>query len=177
MAGMCTLPLRRDLDIKAVLFFMMLIFLTGCSDKVQVLQPIDVSLSGQTAAAAFTVREKGGYRVALLFIWSRDAREHELQRKLWGGGMSNSAGVAVPIRLIIHKDGKLYIDQAIVTWGVDGGQAFEYEGVLKSSQVRDVKHMSLSPGDYSIEVVTQDKITALEGQESYVEFSYYNPKI
>ncbi|RMR71730.1 hypothetical protein ALP82_200225 [Pseudomonas savastanoi pv. fraxini] len=64
-----------------------------------------------------------------------------------------------------------------MTEGVDSGQAFEYEGDYKSAQVRDIKHLALLPGEYTVEVLTLERVDAFSGIESYIEFSYYNPKI
>ncbi|GFM87061.1 hypothetical protein PSCICO_24600 [Pseudomonas cichorii] len=151
------------------------VFLTGCSEKVWIVKPIDVSLSNQSAVAKFRVSENGGYRVALFFVWGKSKAEMDRQKILWGRG--DKRGTPIPIRLRILKDGKPFFDEVLVTSGISAGQDFEYEGVYKSTQVRDIKNFALAPGDYSFEVLTVEGVKVFEGTEGYVGFSYYDPKI
>lgn len=163
--------------VKIILVVFVCIFFAGCSNKILIVKPIDVSRAGQSANAQFTVDQTGGYRIALLFVWSKNISEREAQGKLWGGGLYREAGVPIPIGLRVLKNGKLFFEEQITTEGVNSGQAFEYEGDHKSTQVRDIKYLTLAPGEYSVEILTLDEIEALKGTESYVEFSYYDPKI
>ncbi|CAD5201458.1 DUF5625 family protein [Pseudomonas sp. FEN] len=168
---------RALLMVKRIFIVFVYVLLMGCSHKVLIVRPIDVSLSGHSAVARFSVEENGNYRFALLFVWSKSITENEARRKLWGGGVYNEKGVPIPIRLRILKDDVLFFDEHILTSGINSGQAFEYEGDYKSTQVRDIKYLELSPGEYSVEAITLEEIEAFRGTESYVEFSYYNPKI
>ncbi|NUT80129.1 DUF5625 family protein [Pseudomonas brassicacearum] len=163
--------------IRKILVVSVCVFFAGCSNKVLIVKPIDVSRAGQIANAQFTVDQAGGYRVALLFVWSKNISEREAQGKLWGGGLYREVGVPIPIGLRVLRNGKLFFEERIMTEGVNSGQAFEYEGDHKSAQVRDIKYLTLAPGEYSFEIVTLNEIEALKGTESYVEFSYYDPKI
>ncbi|MBX8556229.1 hypothetical protein K5D43_17305 [Pseudomonas cichorii] len=152
-------------------------FLVGCSSPVLIVKPVNLSLANQKVSAQFRVAERGGYRVALLFVWSEKASDIDHQKAVWGGGLYNEGGVPIPVHLRVLKDGQLFFDEVLVTTGIDSGQAFEYEGKYKSTQVRDIKHFAFLPGDYTVEVSTVDKIDAFSGTEGYVEFSYYSPKI
>ncbi|WP_342030477.1 DUF5625 family protein [Pseudomonas syringae] len=159
-------------------FTLLLCFLfAGCSEKVLIVKPIDVSLPSKSAVAQFRVGERGGYRIALLFVWSKNKSEAARQGKVWGGDMHNGKGVAIPVHLRILKNGSVFFDEVVITEGVNSGQAFEYEGDYKSTQVRDIKHFAFLPGEYTVEVLTLERIDAFSGIESYVEFSYYNRKI
>ncbi|KAA3532670.1 MULTISPECIES: DUF5625 family protein [Pseudomonas] len=163
--------------LKSFFTLLLCVFFGGCSGKVLIVKPIDVSLPSQSAAAHFSVSERGGYRIALLFVWSKSKSEADRQGKIWGGDMAGDKGIPISVHLRVLKDRAIFFDEIVMTEGVDSGQAFEYEGDYKSAQVRDIKHLALLPGEYTVEVLTLERVDAFSGIESYIEFSYYNPKI
>ncbi len=161
--------------LKGFLVLFLCVFLMGCSEKVSIIKPIDVSLPNQSATAQFKVSERGGYRVALLFVWGKSKAEMDRQKVLWGRG--EKKGTPIPVRLRVLKDGKSFFDEVLLTNGISEGKAFEYEGSSKSAQVRDIKNFALPPGEYSFEVQTIEAVGEFEGTEGYVGFSYYDPKV
>ncbi|GFM87060.1 hypothetical protein PSCICO_24590 [Pseudomonas cichorii] len=163
--------------LKSFLVLLLCGFLTGCSEKVWIIKPFDVSLPNQYSAAKFRVSESGGYRVALLFVWGESELDVVRQRKLWGRFGLEEKGTLVPVRLRVTKNNELFFDEVLLAGGVDSGHAFEYGGVHKSALAREVKSFALSPGNYSFEIFTMDGVEAFRGDESYVIFSYYGPKV
>ncbi len=93
---------------------------------------------------------------------------------LWG--TLNKPGVVVPLRLKVYKDEQLFLEEIILTGGVYWWKRFNYEGMNKSSAVRLIKILELPPGLYSVDVSTIERVDEFREMESYVVFSYYNPK-
>lgn len=160
--------------LKALLIFIC-ILLTACTEKLWIIKSLNVALPNQTAMANFVVEERGGYRFALAFVWGSDISEREKQRELWGGG--DKEGVPIPIHLRLVKDGEVFFDEIIVTRGANTCQSFHYKGELKATAMRDIKHFGLSPGNYFAEIKTLESREEFKNIETYIEFSYYNPKI
>ncbi|ETK19098.1 hypothetical protein H097_09577 [Pseudomonas sp. FH4] len=101
----------------------------------------------------------------------------DAQSKLWGVWGENNGGTPIPIHLRIMKDDKIFFNELILTRGTNSTFSFDYDGARKSVQLRDIKHLTLPPGRYLVEVSTTEATEAFSETETYVKFSYYNPKI
>lgn len=151
--------------------------LLGCSSPISITKPINISTPDQTVSAEFEVKELGGYRFALLFAWGDDKSKMDAQSKLWGVWGENNGGTPIPIHLRITRDDKIFFNELILTRGTNSTFSFDYDGARKSVQLRDIKHITLPPGRYLVEVSTTETTEAFSKTETYVKFSYYNPKI
>ncbi|MFJ2456721.1 DUF5625 family protein [Pseudomonas protegens] len=154
-------------------------FLSACSAPIVIVKPLDVSQANQRASANFIVTERGGYRVAFLFVRVKDGEDKSLQKMLeeemvWGD--PNNDGVPIKVHLRVFKNKKLFFDDYLVTSGLEWGQHFYYEGVGMFAAVRPVEIFDLSPGSYQMEIETLDDLDRFQGTKSFVEFSYYSPK-
>ncbi len=156
------------------LIFFSCIWLAACSAPVWVVKPIDISQAEQRVTADFVVSKSADYRFALLFVQGNTLAEMNSLEKIWG--TSHKEGVAIPVHLRVLKDGTPVFDGNIVTTGINWGQTFDYQGRRINTAVRLIKTLELSPGKYSVEVGTLGEVQAFRSIESYVEFSYYNPK-
>ncbi|WP_123573124.1 DUF5625 family protein [Pseudomonas chlororaphis] len=156
------------------LIFFSCIWLAACSAPVWVVKPIDISQAEQRVTADFVVSKSADYRFALLFIQGNTLAEIISREEIWG--TSHKEGVAIPVHLRVLKDGTPVFDEDIATTGIYWGQTFDYQGQRINTTVRLIKTLELSPGRYSVEVGTLGEVQAFRSIESYVEFSYYNPK-
>ncbi|WP_338805939.1 DUF5625 family protein [Pseudomonas chlororaphis] len=148
--------------------------LAACSAPVWVVKPIDISQAEQRVTADFVVSKSADYRFALLFVQGSTLAEMNSREEIWG--TSHKEGVAIPVHLRVLKDGTPVFDGNIVTTGINWGQTFDYQGRRINTAVRLIKTLELSPGKYSVEVGTLGEVQEFRSIESYVEFSYYNPK-
>ncbi|WP_118986539.1 DUF5625 family protein [Photorhabdus sp. CRCIA-P01] len=161
-----------------IIVFMSCTLLMACSKHIETIRkPIDVSHSGQSVEVNFELskRKAGDYQFALLFSTGRSHDERERLRKLFGN--IDHDGVAIPVSLRLVKDGKVFLDEKINAVGLDGWKSFYYEMRLVNTAVREIKTFSLPPGRYSAVITTLEDVPAFNGIESFVEFTYYNPKI
>ncbi|MDH4609348.1 DUF5625 family protein [Pseudomonas sp. BN102] len=169
----------------ALLTYSML--LAGCSEKLWLIKPFDVSKSSQVVMANFLIKKEGDYQFSLLFVWKDSLREMEEQEEIFGSGgvpiemgesnFEGNKGVPIPLDLRLVKDGTLLLEERVDTSGVAYYQSFEYEGSSKSAAGRLIKNISLEPGNYFVEVRTVIDIKEFAGGESYIKFAYYKPKI
>ncbi|WP_191488075.1 DUF5625 family protein [Pseudomonas sp. FEN] len=159
---------------KRVCILFLCTLLVACSEKLWVVKPIDVSVPHQKVSAQFKVREYGGYKFSLMFVWGDSMSERDKQRELWEG---QGTGVLIPIHLRILKGRNVFFDETVVTTGIHEFQSFDYEGQTKSVAVRIIKGFGLEPGSYSVEVETLEPVDVLKSAETYVGFSYVNQKI
>lgn len=148
--------------------------LAACSAPITIVKPLNVSRANQSASAQFVVKKSGDYRFALLFVKRHGLAEILKQIDVWGD--PNNEGVAIPLNLRVVKNGKIFFDEGLVTTGVQWGQGFDYEGRRLNTAVRLIKTLELLPGSYSVEVSALEGVEAFQQVESFVEFSYYNPK-
>nr|WP_323864507.1 DUF5625 family protein [Xenorhabdus sp. Flor] len=56
-------------------------------------------------------------------------------------------------------------------------RSFYYEEKYVNTTAREIRTFSLSPGRYSAVITTLEDVLAFNGIESFVEFTYFNPKI
>lgn len=173
----CTVFSRALAMCRGLSIFYLFLALLGCSSPISITKPINVSTPDQTVRAEFVVKERGDYRFALLFAWGDDNSKMDAQSKLWGVWGENDGGTPIPIRLSVMKDNQIFFNELIITRGTNSTFAFDYEGARKSVQLRDIKHLTLPPGKYIVDVSTTETIEAFSKTETYVKFSYYNPKI
>ncbi|TNH41629.1 DUF5625 family protein [Photorhabdus luminescens] len=152
--------------------------LMACSKYIDTIyKPIDVSHSGKSVEINFELskRKAGNYQFALLFANGDGFVEMQRRDKLFGN--IDKDGVAVPVSLRLVKDGKVFFDKEINTVGSEGIQSFYYNERRANTTVRDIKTLVLPPGRYSAVITTLEDVPAFNGIESFVEFTYYNPKI
>ncbi|MCA6221561.1 DUF5625 family protein [Photorhabdus antumapuensis] len=161
-----------------IIIFMSCTLLMACSKYIDTIyKPIDVSHSGQSVEINFELskREAGDYQFALLFANGDGFVEMQRRDKLFGN--IDKDGIAVPVSLRLVKDGKVFFDKEINTVGSEGIQSFYYNERRENTTVRDIKTLVLPPGSYSAVITILEDIPAFNGIESFVEFTYYNPKI
>ncbi|EYU14051.1 hypothetical protein BA1DRAFT_03451 [Photorhabdus aegyptia] len=60
---------------------------------------------------------------------------------------------------------------------LDGVQAFYYEERRINTAVREIKTLSLPSGRYSAVITTLEDVSAFNGIQSFVQLTYFNPKI
>ncbi|OCA52714.1 DUF5625 family protein [Photorhabdus namnaonensis] len=161
-----------------MIIFMSCTLLMACSNYIDTIyKPIDVSHAGKSVEINFELskRKAGNYQFALLFANGDDFAEMQRRDKLFGN--IDKDGVAVPVSLRLVKDGKVFFDKEINTVGSEGIQSFYYNERRINTTVRDIKTLVLPPGRYSVVITTLEDVPAFNGIESFVEFTYYNPKI
>lgn len=149
-------------------------FLSACSEPVVIRQPLDVSKASQTATAQFTVKSTGTYRFALMFVTGSTFDVLERQFAIFGE--VNEEGVPIDMHLRVLRDGVAVLDQDVRTVGTYWGQVFIRDERRLNTAVRLIRTLELSPGNYTIEARTLSDVDSFIGIESYVEFSYFNPK-
>lgn len=86
-------------------------------------------------------------------------------------------GLPSPFRFVWLKMARFFFDKEINTVGSEGIQSFYYNERRANTTVRDIKTLVLPPGRYSAVITTLEDVPAFNGIESFVEFTYYNPKI
>ncbi|OCA52700.1 DUF5625 family protein [Photorhabdus namnaonensis] len=158
-----------------IIIFMSCTLLMACSKPIDIYKPIDVSKSGQSVKIDFELRKEGNYQFALLFETGDGHDEMEGRFKFFG--RADKDGVIIPVSLHIVKDGEIFFDKRINARGYDGGQAFYYEEKYVNTAVREIKTFLLPPGSYSVVITTLEDVPAFNGIESFVGFTYYDPKI
>ncbi|MFT0865541.1 DUF5625 family protein [Pseudomonas sp. CAM1A] len=156
------------------LLITMLFCLSACSEPVVIRQPLDVSKANQTATAQFTVKNTGTYRFALMFVTGSTFDVLEQQFAIFGD--IHEEGVPIDMRLRVLRDGVSILDQDVRTVGTYWGEVFIRDERRLNTAVRLIRILELSPGSYTIEARTTSDVESFRGIESYVEFSYYNPK-
>ncbi|MCA6221565.1 DUF5625 family protein [Photorhabdus antumapuensis] len=160
-----------------IIIFMSCTLLMACSKHIDIYKPIDVSHSRQSVEINFELSKSkaGDYQFALLFANGDGFYEMERRDKLFGSIDKN--GVAIPVSLRLVKNGKVFFDKKINAVGSGWGRTFDYEERRVNTTVREIKTLSLPPGRYSAVITTLEDVSAFNGIESFVEFTYYNPKI
>ncbi|NRN30743.1 DUF5625 family protein [Photorhabdus heterorhabditis] len=161
-----------------IIIFMSCVLLMACSKHIDTIRkPIEVSHSGQSVEINFELskRKAGDYQFALLFANGNGFYEMERRDKLFGN--IDKDGVAVPVSLRLVKDGKVFFDEKINAVGSGWIQSFYYKERRINTTVRNIKILELPPGRYSAVITTLEDVPAFNDIESFVEFSYFNPKI
>ncbi|PHM77226.1 hypothetical protein Xcab_02269 [Xenorhabdus cabanillasii JM26] len=163
---------------RRIIVFLSFALLAACSKHIDTIyKPIDVSHSGQSVEFNFELskRKAGDYQFALLLDKGNDYEE--MKRRLDLFGDINKDGIVTPISLQIVKDGTIFFDEKINAGGLGWGQSFDYEGRRINMAVRNIKILELPPGRYSAVITTLENVPAFNGIESFVELTYFNPKI
>ncbi|MBS9439932.1 hypothetical protein EAE91_23125 [Photorhabdus noenieputensis] len=158
-----------------IIVFMSLTLLMSCSRHMDIYRPIDVSKSGQSVKIDFELSKEGNYQFTLLFETGEGYDEMERRFKFFG--RADKDGVIIPVSLHIVKDGEIFFDKKINARGYDGGQAFYYEEKYVNTAVREIKTFLLPPGRYSAVITTLEDVPEFNGINSFVGFTYYDPKI
>ncbi|EYU14049.1 DUF5625 family protein [Photorhabdus aegyptia] len=158
-----------------IIIFMSCILLMACSEPINIYRPIDVSHSDQSVKIDFEISKKGDYQFALLFARGHGHDEMNRRDELFGSIYDD--GVTTPVSLHLVRNGQVFFDEKINAGGYDGGHSFDYEERTVTTAVREIKTFLLPPGRYSAVITTLEDVPAFNGIESFVEFTYYNPKI
>ncbi|WP_338011040.1 DUF5625 family protein [Photorhabdus temperata] len=61
--------------------------------------------------------------------------------------------------------------------GCGWGQSFYYKERSVNTAVRNIKILELPPGRYSTVITILEDVPAFNGIQSFVELTYFNPKI
>ncbi|MCW2479668.1 DUF5625 family protein [Candidatus Symbiopectobacterium sp. NZEC135] len=150
-------------------------WLVACTDPLSIKQPIDVTCSGQSVRFDFTIHKMGDYQFALLFEnWIN--HEEMLRRTALIGDLHKN-GVVIPVALNLVKDGRVYFDDEMKTVGSWWSYSFFFQGRRVSTDGRNIKILSLSPGHYSATITILKGAADFRGVDSFVHVSYYEPKI
>ncbi|MCC8456534.1 DUF5625 family protein [Photorhabdus aegyptia] len=157
-----------------IIIFMSCTLLMACSKHIDIYKPIDVSKSGQSVKIDFEISEVGDYQFALLFDKGDD---DEMKRRLELFGYIDKDGVITSVSLHLVRNGEVFFDEKINAGGRSWGRSFDYEGRRITTAVREIKTLSLPPGRYSAVITTLEDVPAFNGIESFVELTYFNPKI
>ncbi|NHB60130.1 DUF5625 family protein [Photorhabdus sp. RW14-46] len=157
-----------------MIIFMSCTLLMACSKPIDIYKPIDVSKSGQSVKIDFEISKVGDYQFALLFDKGDD---DEMKRRLELFGYIDKDGVITPVSLHLVRNGEVFLDEKINAGGRSWGLSFDYEGRRITTAVREIKTLSLPPGRYSAVITTLEDVPAFNGIESFVELTYFNPKI
>ncbi|MEK9498398.1 DUF5625 family protein [Photorhabdus sp. P32] len=161
-----------------IIIFMSCTLLMACSKYIDTIyKPIDVSHSGQSVEINFELSksEAGDYQFALLFDKGNDYQE--MLRRLELFGSIDKDGVITPVSLHLVRNGEVFLDEKINAGGRSWGRSFDYEKRSINTAVREIKTLSLPPGRYSAVITTLENVPAFNDIQSFVEFTYYNPKI
>ncbi|WP_327078670.1 DUF5625 family protein [Photorhabdus temperata] len=86
-------------------------------------------------------------------------------------------GLPSPFCFVWLKTAGFFFDEKINAVRLYGWESFYYEMRLVNTTVREIRTFSLPPGRYSAVITTLEDVPAFNGIESFVEFTYYNPKI
>ncbi|MCW7547828.1 DUF5625 family protein [Photorhabdus sp. APURE] len=160
-----------------IIVFMSCTLLMACSKHIDTIyKPIDVSHSGQSVEINFELskRKAGDYQFALLFDKGDD---DEMKRRLELFGYIDKDGVITPVSLHLVRNGEVFFDEKINAGGRSWGRSFDYEGRSITTAVREIKTLSLPPGRYSAVITTLEDVPAFNGIQSFVQLTYFNPKI
>ncbi|WFQ80086.1 DUF5625 family protein [Xenorhabdus sp. SF857] len=158
-----------------IILFLSCVWLNAWSKPIDIYKSIDVSKAGQSVKFNFEISKKGNYQFALLFATGDDREERKKRFKLFGD--IDKDGVIIPISLHIVKDDKIFFDEKINAKGYGWGRAFYYGNKYVNTAVREIKTLSFPPGRYSAVITTLENVPAFNGIESFVESTYYDPKI
>ncbi|MDE1473993.1 DUF5625 family protein [Xenorhabdus bovienii] len=159
-----------------IILFLNCVWLVACSEHIDIHKPIDVTKAGQSVKIDFEISKAGNYQFALLFDKGNDYDE-EMKRRLELFGNVDKDGVITPVSLHLVKDSKIFFDKKINAGGRGWGQRIDYEGRSINMAVRNIKILELPPGRYSAVITTLENVPDFNGIESFVEFTYYDPKI
>ncbi|WP_118986538.1 DUF5625 family protein [Photorhabdus sp. CRCIA-P01] len=157
-----------------IIIFMSCTLLMACSKFIDIYRPIDVSKSGQSVKIDFEISKVGDYQFALLFDKGDD---DEMKRRLELFGYIDKDGVITPVSLHLVRNGEVFFDEKINAGGRSWGRSFDFEGRRITTAVREIKTLSLPPGRYSAVITTLEDVPAFNGIESFVELTYFKPKI
>ncbi|NRN30825.1 DUF5625 family protein [Photorhabdus heterorhabditis] len=163
---------------RSIIVFMSCALLMACSKHIEIIRkPIDVSHSGQSVEINFELskRKAGDYQFALLFDKGDDYEEMKRRLELFGN--IDKGGVITPVSLRVVKDGKVFFDEKINSVGSEGTQSFYYKEKSITAAVREIKTLSLPSGRYSAVITILEDVPAFNGIQSFVQFTYFNPKI
>ncbi|NHB92422.1 DUF5625 family protein [Photorhabdus cinerea] len=160
---------------RIIIIFLSCVWLVACSEPIDIYKPIDVSHAGQSVKIDFEISKAGNYQFALLFDKGDDYEEMKRRLELFGN--VDKDGVITPVSLHLVKDSKIFFDKKINAGGCGWGQSLDYQGRSINMAVRNIKILELLPGRYSAVITTLEDVPALDDIESFVEFTYYNPKI
>ncbi|ETS29310.1 hypothetical protein BB987_15330 [Photorhabdus temperata] len=158
-----------------IIIFMSCTLLMACSKYIDIYKPIDVSKSGQSVKFDFEISKEGNYQFALLFDTGDDYDEMKRRFKLFGS--IYESGVKSPVSLRLVRNGQIFFDEKINAGGYGWGRAFYYGEKFINTAAREIKTLELPPGGYSAVITTLEDVPAFNGIESFVEFTYYDPKI
>ncbi|WP_323840705.1 DUF5625 family protein [Photorhabdus africana] len=159
-----------------MIIFMSCTLLMACSKHIDTIyKPIDVTKFGQSVKIDFEISKKGNYQFALLFATGRGFGEMQRRDKLFGS--IDKDGVAIPVSLRVIKDGKIFFDEEINAVGYGWGRTVYYKERSINTAVRDIEILELPPGRYSAVITTLEDVPAFHGIESFVQLTYFNPKI
>ncbi|EYU14047.1 DUF5625 family protein [Photorhabdus aegyptia] len=158
-----------------IIIFLSCILLVACSEPINIYRPIDVSHSDQSVKIDFEISKKGDYQFALLFATGRGFGEMQRRDKLFGS--IDKGGVAIPVSLRVIKDGKVFFDEEINAVGYGWGRTVYYKERSINTAVRDIEILELPPGRYSAVITTLEDVPAFNDIESFVELTYFKPKI
>ncbi|MDE1492609.1 DUF5625 family protein [Xenorhabdus bovienii] len=150
--------------------------LSGCHQRAETIyKPVDVTKAGQSVTFDFEIPQEGDYQFALMFTNGESFNEMQRRDKLFGN--IDKTGVVVPISLRVVKDGKIFFDKEINTAGSEAMQSFYFDERKINTTVRDIKTLEFPPGRYSAVITILDDVPAFNDIESFVQFTYFNPKI
>ncbi|WP_315903398.1 MULTISPECIES: DUF5625 family protein [Photorhabdus] len=85
-------------------------------------------------------------------------------------------GLLFPFRFAWLKTASFF-DGKINAVGTGWGSTVYDKARSINTAVRNIKILELPPGSYSAVITTLEDVPAFHGIESFVEFTYYNPKI
>lgn len=168
--------------------------LSSCQDQYPaIFQPVDVSLSGQTARMDFdiTKTQEFDYIFALAFVINTDEpepgdntawiRRHKKRQELLGGYYITAtgevaSGVIIPVRLHVIRDGTVLFDGVIRSEATRSMRYGEYQGRGFNVKVRKIKTFFLSPGHYSATLTTLQSTPEFAETEVFFHMSSYGHK-
>ncbi|PHM23561.1 DUF5625 family protein [Xenorhabdus budapestensis] len=150
--------------------------LSGCHQRAETIRkPVDVTKAGQSVTFDFEIPQEGDYQFALLFATGDSHDEMERRFKLFGD--IDKDGVITPVSLHLVRNDRFFFDEKINAGGYGWIRAFYYEERFVNTAAREIKTLSLPPGRYSAVITTLEDIPIFNGIESFVELTYFNPKI
>ncbi|WP_289993490.1 DUF5625 family protein [Photorhabdus laumondii] len=158
-----------------IVVFMSCTLLMACSEPINIYRPIDVSHSDQSVKIDFEISKKGDYQFALLFARGHGHDEMNRRDELFGSIYDD--GVTTPVSLRLVKDGKVFFDEKINAVGYGWGRTVYYKERSINTAVRDIEILELPPGRYSAVITTLEDVPAFNGIQSFVQLTYFNPKI
>lgn len=137
-------------DYRRLFILICAVGLVQCDEPVVQYKRIYASQIGQSVEFDFDVSNTGNYQFSLLFSVA-EAKENSDERK-WQinlFGDKNNQGEKIPISLRLVKDGKLFSEERIDTFGTIGRDRFYRGHETNTVLVRNIKTLALSSGHYS----------------------------